>query len=125
MVKPVFYFPPHTINIQDGQMNLNLVLDPPLWNDKKVEVQRITSINRYYPNPFNSVLLLELNLVEVNNLLTVYDITGKEVQTLLPRRLSQGKHLLKWNAKNLTSGLYFIMIHSENTKRVKRVTYLK
>ena len=125
MVKPAFYFPPHTINIQDGQMDLNLVLDPSLWIDKKVEVQRITSINRCYPNPFNSVLDLELNLGEINNLLTVYDITGKEVQTLLPRRLSQGKHLLKWNAKNLTSGPYFIMIQSGNTKRVKRVTYLK
>ena len=69
------------------------------------------------------MLDLELNLGEVNNLLTVYDITGKEVQTLLPRRLSQGKHLLKWNAKNLTSGLYFIMIQSGNTKRVERVTF--
>ena len=33
--------------------------------------------------------------------------------------------LLKWNGKNLTSGLYFIMVQSGNTKRVKRVTYLK
>ena len=71
------------------------------------------------------MLDLELNLTEVNNLLTVYDITGKEIQTLLPRRLSQGKHLLKWNAKNLTSGPYFIMIQSGNTKKIKRVTYLK
>ena len=125
MVKPAFYFPPHTINIQDGQMDLNLVLNPSLWTDKKFEVQRITSINRCYPNPFNSVLDLELNLGKVNNLLTVYDITGKEIQTLLPRRLSKGKHLLKWNAKNLTSGPYFIMIQSGNTKKIKRVTYLK
>ena len=96
--------------------DLNLVLDPSLWTDQEVEVKRTTSINRCYPNPFNSVLDLELNLGEVNNLLTVYDITGKEVQTLLPRRLSQGKHLLKWNAKNLTSGPYFIMIQSETQK---------
>ena len=125
MVKPAFYFPPHTINIQDGQMDLNLVLNPSLSTDKRVEVQTKTSINKCYPNPFNSVLDLELNLREVNNLLTVYDITGKEIQTLLPRRLSQGKHLLKWNAKNLTSGPYFIMIQSGNIKKVKRVTYLK
>ena len=125
MVKPTFYFPPHTINIQDGQMDLNLVLNPSLRTDKKVEVQRITSINRCYPNPFNSRLDLELNLGGVNNLLTVYDITGKKVQTLLPRRLSQGKHLIKWNAKNLTSGPYFIMIQSGDKKKVRRVTYLK
>ena len=66
------------------------------------------------------MLDLELNLTEVNNLLTVYDITGKEIQTLLPRKLSQGKHLLKWNANNLTSGLLFhydsIWEHKENKK---------
>ena len=37
MVKPAFLFPPHAINIQDGQMDLNLVLDPSLWTNKKVE----------------------------------------------------------------------------------------
>ena len=62
MVKPAFYFPPHTINIQDGQMDLNLVLNSSLLTDKKVEVQSQTSINKCYPNPFNSVLDLELNL---------------------------------------------------------------
>ena len=36
MVKPAFYFPPHTINIQDGQMDLNLVLDPSLGLIKKL-----------------------------------------------------------------------------------------
>ena len=71
------------------------------------------------------MLDLELNLGGVNNLLTVYDITGKEVQTLLPRRLNQGQHLLKWNVKNLSSGPYFIMIQSGNTKKIKKVTYLK
>ncbi len=125
MVKPAFYFPPHTINIQNGQMNLNLVLNPSLWTDEKIEVQSKTSINRCFPNPFNSVLDIDLNLGKVDNLLSIYDITGKEVQTLLPKRLSQGKHLLKWNAKGLTSGSYFIMIQSGNAKKVKRVTYLK
>ena len=125
MVKPAFYFPPHTVNIQDGQMDLNLVLNPSLVNDNKVEIQSITSINRCYPNPFNSELDIDLNLVKINNLLTVHDITGREIQTLLPRRVSQGSHLLKWNAKNLTSGSYFIMIQSGDTKKVKKITYLK
>ena len=125
MVKPAFYFPPHTINIQDGQMDLNSILDPSLKTDKKVDNQSISSINRCYPNPFNSQLDIELNLTEVNNLLTVYDISGKEIQTLLPRKLGQGKHLLKWSANNLTSGPYFIMIQSGNTKKIKKVTYLK
>ena len=86
MVKPAFYFPPHTINIQDGQMDLNSILDPSLNTDKKVDNQSITSINRCYPNPFNSELDIELNLIQINNLLTVYDITGKEIQTLLPKK---------------------------------------
>ena len=106
-------------------MDLNLVLNPSLLNDNKVEIQSITSINRCYPNPFNSELDIDLNLVKINNLLTVHDITGREIQTLLPRRVSQGSHLLKWNAKNLTNGLYFIMIQSGNTKEVRKVTYLK
>ena len=125
MVKPAFYFPPHTVNIQDGQMDLNLVLNPSLGNDNKVEIQRIASINRCYPNPFNSELDIELNLTQINNILTVHDITGKEIQTPLPRNLSLGKHLLKWKVDNLNSGLYFIMIQSENKKKVTKVTYLK
>ena len=87
MVKPAFYFPPHTINIQDGQMDLNAILDPSLKTDKKVDNQSITYINRCYPNPLTRVRY-RAKFIEVNNLLTVYDIWKRNPNS--SKKASQG-----------------------------------
>ena len=61
-----------------------------------------------YPNPFNSSTTIEFTLTDnANTTLNVYDITGREVATLLNHQLlSAGSHKVLWNAGSVKNGIY-------------------
>ena len=79
-----------------------------------------------YPNPFNPSTTIEFNiptsgLVE----LTVYDITGRAVQTLEQGFLTAGNHQVTFTGKNLASGTYFYSLKSQGFQDVKKMLLVK
>jgi photosystem II stability/assembly factor-like uncharacterized protein len=81
-----------------------------------------------YPNPFNpeSIIKFELAAPSFVNL-TVYDILGNEVETLLNEIKPAGIHNAVFDAakKNLSSGIYFYRINAGSYSEVKKMIYLK
>jgi hypothetical protein len=61
--------------------------------------------------------------------ITLFDISGKEVQTLLNEKKSAGYYSVAFNAVNLSSGTYFYRISGENGDRMfsetKKMTLIK
>mgnify|MGYP006282368703 CR=1 FL=1 len=79
-----------------------------------------------YPNPFNPTTMIEYNLpVESNVQIIVYDMTGRKVANLVDSKKSAGKHSTLWNAANLSSGVYFYKIMTENFTDVKKCILMK
>jgi len=71
-----------------------------------------------YPNPFNSATLIRYNLRTVSQVhLTVFDLLGREIATLVDERLVPGTHTLQWNAAGLSSGVYFYRLSVVSTTR--------
>jgi len=68
-----------------------------------------------YPNPFNSLTVIKYSL-NVNSLITlkIYDISGKEIRTLINERKPQGNYTIKFNGSSLSSGIYFYSLFSDN-----------
>lgn len=61
-----------------------------------------------YPNPFNAGTVLRFNLENSGGVeLNVYDRIGRLVQTLAPGWLTAGAHEIKFEAQDLSSGVYF------------------
>jgi hypothetical protein len=83
-----------------------------------------------YPNPFNPTTMIRFNIsVGDANLrplqLTLYDITGRLVETLINQQLEPGVHEIQWDAKNLPSGLYFIQLQSGTKIQTQKLILLK
>ena len=79
-----------------------------------------------YPNPFNSSTIITYTLTErsfVN--LTVYDVLGGEVASLVKENKPSGKHSVEFNASNLPSGIYFYRIVSGNFIATKKLILIK
>ena len=57
--------------------------------------------------------------------LKVYDILGREVQTLVDERKTAGDHSIKSNAANLSSGVYFYRLDAGTFTETKKLTVLK
>ena len=64
------------------------------------------SLEQNYPNPFNPTTVISYKM-PINSLVTikVYDVLGRDVQTLVNERLNAGSHSVTFGAKNLPSGV--------------------
>jgi photosystem II stability/assembly factor-like uncharacterized protein len=78
------------------------------------EIPQIIKLYQNYPNPFNSEtkITFEVNKNKIHTVLTIYDMLGKKIQSLVNDDLINGKYEIIWNANNYTSGLYFAKINT-------------
>ena len=79
-----------------------------------------------YPNPFNPTTQIRFDLAKTGLVkLSVYDLTGKLVQTILNTNYSAGKYNTEFDATNLSSGIYFYKLETPNYTGIKKMILLK
>ena len=84
------------------------------------------SIHSIYPNPFNPVTNITYGLPEhVNVQILVYDLSGKQIKTLINQFQSPGYHSVNWDADNLPSGVYLIRMDSGEFTQTQKVVLVK
>lgn len=85
------------------------------------------SLHQNFPNPFNpsTIITFELKSAGFVNL-TIFDITGRKIKTLINRKLNAGEHTYNFEAENLPSGVYVYSLTYDNTYTITRkMTLLK
>jgi hypothetical protein len=79
-----------------------------------------------YPNPFNPSTVISFQLpVQCRTTLKIYDITGKEVKTLIDGILKAGTHQIQFNAVGMPSGMYFYKLNAGSFTETKKLIYLR
>jgi M6 family metalloprotease-like protein len=79
-----------------------------------------------YPNPFNPVTIIAYSLpTESNVTLTVYDMIGKEVATLVNGKQTAGDYSVAFDASRLSSGVYMYRLQSGSFAQTKKMVLLK
>jgi hypothetical protein len=107
----------------------------------RVKIQKITiginnisnitpekySLNQNYPNPFNPVTSIRFSIPKVSVVtLKVYDITGKLVSTLVNNEtVSIGEKEVRFDASNLSSGVYFYSINAGDFSDTRKMVVVK
>ena len=79
------------------------------------------SLNQNYPNPFYSITDISYTLsrpAHVN--LSVYNMLGQKVAELVNREMSAGPHSTRWDAENLSSGIYLLRMTVGNNSITKK-----
>ena len=98
-------------------------------NNKPTEENQLPknySLHQNYPNPFNPVTKIRYELPKESYVkLSIFDITGKEVDVLADGILSAGYHDVFWNAANTGSGVYFYRLESGSYKETKKMIVVK
>lgn len=83
-------------------------------------------LRQNYPNPFNPVTNIEFSVPHSGNVkLAVYDILGREVSILADQKLNPGNYSYRFEAGNLSSGVYFYRISGENFTDIKKMVLVK
>ena len=79
-----------------------------------------------YPNPFNPATTINYTIPERSNVsLKVYDLTGREIATLVKEVQEAGGHSVNFNAEKLSSGVYFYKIAAGKFISVKKMILIK
>jgi len=75
------------------------------------------SLSQNYPNPFNPSTKIDYDVSKTSNIqVKVFDISGREVVSLVNNYQSPGKYAVNFNASNLSSGIYFYSLISDGQK---------
>ena len=83
-----------------------------------------------YPNPFNPSTIISYSLPENSNVqLTIYNILGNKVTTLINKEQNAGKHEVEFNPSlvkgGMSSGIYFYTLRTGGSLLTKKLVYLK
>ncbi|CAN5589949.1 hypothetical protein BH10BAC5_BH10BAC5_06940 [soil metagenome] len=100
---------------------------------RTTEIQQISSIvpenfklEQNYPNPFNPVTKIKFSIKHVSHvILKIYDISGKEIITLVNEKLNAGEYESNFTGKDYSSGVYIIKITADDYSDVKRMMLVK
>jgi hypothetical protein len=97
-----------------------------LVNSSEPDVTSHPDFFQNYPNPFNQTTRIQFTLLKPDRvLLTVYDISGKEIGRLVNSRMDAGTHILEWNTSNYSSGTYLIRFEAGGNAVSKKVIIMK
>jgi hypothetical protein len=84
------------------------------------------TLEQNYPNPFNPSTTFRYSIpTQSKVVIKVYDILGNEIATLMDEEKSVGTYELKWNAANLSSGIYFYQLQAGDFINTKKMILLK
>ncbi|MBN2088805.1 T9SS type A sorting domain-containing protein [candidate division KSB1 bacterium] len=84
-----------------------------------------------YPNPFNPKTTIAYNLAEAGHVkITIYDITGREIQKVVDKMQEAGHYEFDWDAKNyqnqsIAGGVYYYKLETPNFTQFRKMLLLK
>jgi len=91
-----------------------------LWimiTDVEDDGMQINTFKLYdnYPNPFNPSTKIRFNVPSTSNVtIRVYDITGKEIKSLVNQTLEHGAHEIEFNGNEIASGVYLYKVEAHS-----------
>jgi len=89
------------------------------------------TLHQNYPNPFNPSTTIRFDLpVSEKVTLTVFNVRGEIVRSLLNKQVSAGVHKIEWDGKDdsqqsITTGVYFYRLETSKFSSVKKLIFLK
>jgi len=131
-------------NLEETQINdiifdqddtMYIATDESVWRsnpDTTVNVKDKTtvikqySLSQNYPNPFNPNTQINYTVKDAGSVkIEVFDILGRKVESLVNELKQPGNYSVTFNAKSITSGVYFYKLEINDYTSVKKMMFLK
>ncbi len=97
-----------------------------LSNEVNIGIPSRYELSQNYPNPFNPSTNINFDLPTDGRVsIKLFDLSGKEVATLVNEVKTAGYYSVNFNAAGLSSGIYFYNISANNFTATKKMTLIK
>ncbi|RPI05166.1 MAG: T9SS C-terminal target domain-containing protein [Ignavibacteriae bacterium] len=111
--------------------SLNVTVDGLRWSDHPITTEAIDNnrsfiLEQNYPNPFNPSTVIQYQLSAVSDVrLSVYDMLGREVTTLVNGTKEPGYYNTTFDGSKLSSGIYFARIAVQSEDGGKQIVQIR
>jgi hypothetical protein len=83
-------------------------------------------LRQNYPNPFNPITMIRYQISRTNNVdLSIYNLLGQKVATIVSEKQSPGKYQVRWDASTLGNGVYYYRLSTDKYSDIKKMIFLK
>ena len=83
-------------------------------------------LSQNYPNPFNPVTTINFSIPQRSNvILSVYNVIGIEIATLIKEEKEEGIYTVPFNASGLASGIYLYKLQAGSFVETKKMILMK
>lgn len=105
--------------------NINIVVVNPV-GIMSYEIPAEYKLYQNYPNPFNPVTKINYEIPVANHVsLKIFGIDGKEIVSVVNERQAAGKYSYEFDGRNLSSGIYFYKLVTNDFTDLKRMVLVK
>ncbi len=95
-------------------------------NDFEEGTPNTFALEQNYPNPFNPTTNIKFALPKTADVtLTIYNMLGQKVNTLINEKMTSGFHIVPFDASNLSSGMYIYRIQAGSFTSTKKMLLIK
>jgi hypothetical protein len=110
----------------NGVYERDLIQNPVGINPVGNNIPKEFSLGQNYPNPFNPSAKIKFDVSKQANVrITVYDISGRLVTTLVNENLKPASYEIKFDGSGLSSGVYFYKLETEGFVDTKKMLMVK
>ena len=89
-------------------------------------VPAVFALQQNYPNPFNPTTKIDYSIARTSHVtLTIYNIMGQEVQTLVNQEMAAGTYSVPFDASRLASGVYLYTLNAGSFVKTQKMVLLK
>lgn len=84
------------------------------------------NLEQNYPNPFSSTTTISYYIPDKSRVsLKVFDLTGREVSSIVAGEVQAGKYTKEWNGSGFPEGIYFYRLQSGSVRETKKLIIMK
>lgn len=121
------FFKDSDTNGEHGVWNRYILAQPVSNEDEPFATAPATfELSQNYPNPFNPATTINYTLPNASDVqLTVYNMLGQQVASLVNERMPAGSHSVRWDAQQASSGVYLYKLTAGNFIQTRKMILLK
>ncbi len=94
--------------------------------ENEAVIPKATTLYQNYPNPFNPQTTIKFYNSELGKVnLSIFNVKGQKVATLIDRKLTKGMHKVTLNAISFNSGVYFYSLKTKDNVFTKKMILVK
>ena len=123
MWKPLFSF----MNINDAEFNFAPIDLENLATVSDISIPNTVILGQTFPNPFNPFSKIPYSVdVSQNINISIFDLNGRQIQTLVNYYHNPGDYLTTFSIKNdMSSGIYFVLLQSKSGIQTQKIVLTK